>query len=148
MFSLMSVGLTQLSEDVNRKRLESDGTLPRWLEVGRWCFLLPSLWAGGPSLPPAGLGTTQPPSLRKPSPFTKAASALPALSRGGGALVAKSCPTLAAAWTEEPDRLQSMGFSKQECWSGLPFPSPSLSPENPNTLQKAENRTISPQCLQ
>ena len=28
------------------------------------------------------------------------------------------------AWTEEPGRLQSMGFSRQEYWSGLPFPSP------------------------
>ena len=27
-------------------------------------------------------------------------------------------------WTEEPGGLQSMGFSRQEYWSGLPFPSP------------------------
>ena len=26
-------------------------------------------------------------------------------------------------WTEEPGRLQSMGFSRQEYWSGLPIPS-------------------------
>ena len=26
--------------------------------------------------------------------------------------------------TEEPGRLQSMGFSRQEYWSGLPFPFP------------------------
>ena len=26
-------------------------------------------------------------------------------------------------WTGEPGRLQSMGFSRQEYWSGLPFPS-------------------------
>ena len=26
--------------------------------------------------------------------------------------------------TEEPGGLQSMGFSRQEYWSGLPFPSP------------------------
>ena len=25
-------------------------------------------------------------------------------------------------WTEEPGRLQSMGFSRQENYSGLPFP--------------------------
>ena len=43
---------------------------------------------------------------------------------GGGGLVAKSCPTLATPWTKEPGRLQSMGFSRQEHWSGLPFPSP------------------------
>ena len=27
-------------------------------------------------------------------------------------------------WTEEPGGLPSMGFSRQEHWSGLPFPSP------------------------
>ena len=43
---------------------------------------------------------------------------------GGGGLVAKSCLTLVTPWTEEPGRLQSMGFSRQEYWSGLPFPSP------------------------
>ena len=26
--------------------------------------------------------------------------------------------------TEETGGLESMGFSRQECWSGLPFPSP------------------------
>ena len=41
---------------------------------------------------------------------------------GGGGLVAKSCPTLAI-----PLACQAplpMGFSRQEYWSGLPFPSP------------------------
>ena len=42
----------------------------------------------------------------------------------GSGLVAKSCPTLATPWTEKPDRLQFMGFSRQEYWSELPFPSP------------------------
>ena len=27
-------------------------------------------------------------------------------------------------WTEEPGRLQSMGVSRREDWSGLPWPSP------------------------
>ena len=27
-------------------------------------------------------------------------------------------------WTEDLDGLQSMGFSWQEYWNGLPFPSP------------------------
>ena len=43
---------------------------------------------------------------------------------GGVGLAAKSCLTLATSWTEEPGRLQSMGFSRQKYWSGLPFPSP------------------------
>ena len=45
------------------------------------------------------------------------------MSGDGGGFVAKSCPTLMTPWTEEPGRLQSMGFSRQEYWSGLPFPS-------------------------
>ena len=36
-------------------------------------------------------------------------------------LVAKSCPT---PWTVAPQVPLSMGFSRQEYWSGLPFPSP------------------------
>jgi len=43
---------------------------------------------------------------------------------GGGCLVAKSCPTLATPWTVARQAPLSMGFSRQECWSGLPFPSP------------------------
>ena len=33
--------------------------------------------------------------------------------------VAQSCPTLC-----HPRTIQSMGFSRPECWSGQPFPSP------------------------
>ena len=43
---------------------------------------------------------------------------------GGGALVVKSYPTLATPWTVGHQAPLSMGFSRQECWSGLPFPSP------------------------
>ena len=51
---------------------------------------------------------------------------------GGGGLVAKSCPTLATPWTEEPGRLQSMGFSRQEHWSGLgDLPDPGVEPGSP-----------------
>ena len=41
-----------------------------------------------------------------------------------GGLVAKLCPTLVTPWTEEPRKLQSMGFPRQECWNVFPFPSP------------------------
>ena len=41
-----------------------------------------------------------------------------------GGLVAKSCPTLATLWTVPCKASLSMGFSRQEYWSGLPFPSP------------------------
>ena len=46
----------------------------------------------------------------------------------GCGLVAKPCLTLGTSWTEEPGRLQPMGFSRQEYWSGLPFPSPAYLP--------------------
>ena len=42
----------------------------------------------------------------------------------GGGLVAKSCPTLATPWTVACQAPPSIGFSRQEYWSGLPFPSP------------------------
>ena len=41
---------------------------------------------------------------------------------GGGGLVAKSCPTLLTLWTVACQAPLSMGFSRQEYWSGLPFP--------------------------
>ena len=39
-------------------------------------------------------------------------------------LVAKLCVTLATLWTVACQAPLSMGFSRQEYWSGLPFPSP------------------------
>ena len=41
-----------------------------------------------------------------------------------GGLVTKSCPTLVIPWTVACQAPLSMGFSRQEYWSGLPFPSP------------------------
>ena len=43
---------------------------------------------------------------------------------GGGGLVTKSCPTLMTPWTIACQTPLSMGFSRQEYWNGLPFPSP------------------------
>ena len=48
---------------------------------------------------------------------------------GGGGLVAKSCPTLATPWTAACQAPLSMGFSRHEYWSGLPFPSPGDLPD-------------------
>ena len=48
---------------------------------------------------------------------------------GGGGLVTKSCLTLATPWTVACQAPLSMGFSWQECWSGLPFPSPGDLPD-------------------
>ena len=42
----------------------------------------------------------------------------------GGGLVAKSCLTLATPWIVACKAPLSMGLSRQEYWSGVPFPSP------------------------
>ena len=44
--------------------------------------------------------------------------------RRGGSSVATSCPTLVTPWTVARQAPLSTGFSRQEYWSGLPFPSP------------------------
>ena len=41
-----------------------------------------------------------------------------------GGLLAKSYPTLVTLWTVACQAPLSMGFSRQEYWSGLPFSSP------------------------
>ena len=43
--------------------------------------------------------------------------------------VAQSCLILCDPWTIAPQASLSMGFSKQEYWSGLPFPSPGDLPD-------------------
>ena len=49
-------------------------------------------------------------------------------NNGGGGLVSKSCLTLGTEWKEDPGRLESMGFPRQEYWSGLPFSSAGIFP--------------------
>ena len=44
-------------------------------------------------------------------------------------LVAKLCPTLLTPWAVACQAPLSMGFSRQEYWSGLPFPSPGDLPD-------------------
>ena len=44
-------------------------------------------------------------------------------------LVTKSCLTLATPWTVACQAPLSMGFSRQEYWTGLPFPSPGDLPD-------------------
>ena len=51
---------------------------------------------------------------------------------GGGGLVIKSYPTLVTPWTVAHQAPSSMGFSRQEYCSGLPFPPPWGLP-NPGT---------------
>ena len=55
----------------------------------------------------------------------------------GGGLVGKSCPTLATPWSISCQAPMSMGFPRQEYWSGLLFPPPGdlsdqgIEPESP-----------------
>ena len=44
--------------------------------------------------------------------------------KGGGGLFTLSCLILVTPWTEAHQIPLSMGFSRQEYWRGLPFPSP------------------------
>ena len=46
-----------------------------------------------------------------------------------GGLVTQSCLTLASTWTVTHQAPLSMGFSRQEYWSGLPFPPPGHLPD-------------------
>ena len=47
----------------------------------------------------------------------------------GGGLVARLCPTLVTPQTVAHQAPLSMGFSRQEYWSGLPSPSPGDLPD-------------------
>ena len=51
------------------------------------------------------------------------------ISSGSGGLVTKSCPTLATPWTVARQAPLSVGFPRQEYWSGLPFPPPGDLPD-------------------
>ena len=44
--------------------------------------------------------------------------------------VAQSCPTLCDPWTVAYQAPPTMGFSRQEYWNGLPFPSPGDLPDS------------------
>ena len=55
----------------------------------------------------------------------------------GAGLDAKLCPTLATPWTITCQAPLSMGFSRQEYWSGLPFPSADLNIHFSKDIQMA-----------
>ena len=58
--------------------------------------------------------------------------------------VAQSCLTLGDPWTVAHQAPPSMGFSKQEYWSGLPFPSPG---DLPNPGIEPRSPTLRPRCF-
>ena len=64
---------------------------------------------------------------------------------GGRGLAAKLCPTFVTLWTITHQAPLSMGFSRQEYWSGLPFPPPGNLPDpaiNPRALVSQENSLL------
>ena len=71
------------------------------------------------------------------------------VSFGGGGLVTMSCLTLATPWTVARQAPLSMGFPRQEYWSGWPFPSsgdlpnPGIQPESP--ILQADSLPLSQQ---
>ena len=60
----------------------------------------------------------------KSSPWETLQVKCPSLLESCGGSVTKSCPILAAPWTVAHQAPLSMGFSRQENWSGYPFHSP------------------------
>ena len=61
--------------------------------------------------------------------------------------VAQSCPTLCDPWTVAHQAPPSMGFSRQECWSRVPFPSPGHLPKPGFFPSQGSNRGL-PHCRQ
>ena len=62
----------------------------------------------------------------------------------GGGLVAKSCLSFVTPWTVACRAPLSMGFFRQEYWSGLPFPAPG---DLPNPGIKPRSPTLQADSL-
>ena len=86
------------------------------------------IWSGLPIPSPGDLPHPEIKPVSFKSPALTAGS-LPLVPPGkpshhGDGLVTKLCPTLASPWTVACQAPLCVGFSRQEYWSGLPFPSP------------------------
>ena len=95
-----------------------------WIRHGYTCVLHPEPPLPPPS-PPHPSGLSQSTSLECPASCIEFALVIYFTYgniHGGGGLVAKSCPTLATPWIVACQAPLSMGFSRQEHWSRLPFP--------------------------
>ena len=69
------------------------------------------------------------------------------LKVGGGGFIAKLCPTLATPWTVAWQAPLSVGFSRQEYWSGLPFPSPGDLPDPGSSWPWPRSPSLQADCL-
>ena len=62
-------------------------------------------------------------------------------------LVVQSCSTLSDPWTVARQAPLSKGFSRQEYWSGLPFPSPGDLPDpGVETARSGQSRSLPATC--
>ena len=92
-----------------------------WVFGPKICEILAS-WLGIEPALPALEGEILPTGLLgKSQPLNHQGSLKVCLSLSGGRLVTKLCPTLVTPWTVACQAPLSMGFSRQEYWSGLPF---------------------------
>ena len=86
--------------------------------IGRWIFFLPLNHLGSPNL-------AEIKSDRKTLPISQRLCFLNLLSQiFAAAKLLQSCPTLCDPIDGSSPGPLSLGFSRQEYWSGLPFPSP------------------------
>ena len=94
----------------------------------------PLLWQGGDSLPLSCQESPQayfrlvfhaPIWWERPGSRESSATVLPLPSKALGPL-ASACPSLSRVWLFAHQVPLSMGFPRQDYWSGLPFPSPCL----------------------
>ena len=78
-------------------------------------------WSGLPFPSPGDLPD---PGTEPRSPALQADSLLTELPAAAAAKLLQLCPTLCDPMDCSPLGSRSLGFSRQEHWSGLPFPSP------------------------
>ena len=64
----------------------------------------------------------------------------------GGGLVTKSCPTLVTPWTVALQAPLSMRFSRQEYWTGFPFPTPEDLPDSGTETASLESPAFFYHC--
>ena len=98
-------------------------------------------WSGLPFPSPGGL----PDPGIEPRSLALQADALPSEPPGKGKSLSR-VRLFATPWTIAYQAPLSMGFSRQECWSGLPFPSPGDLPdpwiEPASTIVSCSSRQI------
>ena len=94
----------------------------------------PLLWQGGDSLPLSCQESPQayfrlifhaPIWWERPGSWESSATVLALPSKALGPL-ASTCPSLSRVWLFAHQVHLSMGFPRQDYWSGLPFPSPKI----------------------